>query len=113
MACRVSEILILEQKNLRVSDELGAHKKQQDKVLRCINNLHSQLTVMGDNFVKTKGLKVNMDKDNEVLRQDYVYKLKVFLGLLRFSWGNNVVWRTRSSSVSNWRTKSRRSKRTK
>ncbi|XP_971171.2 coiled-coil domain-containing protein 40 [Tribolium castaneum] len=70
------QILILEQKNLRVSDELEACRKLQDKVVRSINNLHSQLTVMGDNFVKTKGLKINMDKDNEVLRQDYIYKLK-------------------------------------
>ncbi|RZC34989.1 coiled-coil domain-containing protein 40, partial [Asbolus verrucosus] len=70
------QILILEQKNLKVTDELDAFKKQQEKVLRSINNLHNQLTVTGDNFCKTKGLKINMDKENEVMRQDYVYKLK-------------------------------------
>lgn len=62
-----------------MSDELEDCKKYLDKVLRTIKNFHSQLTVLGDQFVKTKGLKIDMDKDNEVLRQDYTYRLKVNL----------------------------------
>lgn len=66
----------MEQKNLKVTDELESHQKQEIQVGREIDILHNRLTVLGDSFCKKKGYRVDLGKDNDVIRQDYVYKLK-------------------------------------
>lgn len=73
----ISEIMILEQKNLKIGDEIDYQKKQEDKMNRNVNNLQNELLQLNDSLVKKRGSKFDLDKHNIAVQTEYINKLKV------------------------------------
>lgn len=63
--------LILEQKNLKVSNELDNYKKQEEKILQNINNLQNRAVVLCDNLYKKRDKKSTLDKSNYYVQSQY------------------------------------------
>ncbi|KAJ8917137.1 hypothetical protein NQ315_012629 [Exocentrus adspersus] len=68
--------LILEQKNLRIRDEINAYKKAEEKVLHSINTLQNRGTVLSEVLFKKRHQKTNLDRNNVLLQFEYDTKLK-------------------------------------
>ncbi|XP_050303237.1 coiled-coil domain-containing protein 40 [Anthonomus grandis grandis] len=68
--------LILEQKNLKVNNEIENYKKQEERVSQNINNLQNKTSVLCDNLYKKKDRKNVLDKKNYYLQSQYDGKLK-------------------------------------
>lgn len=81
--------LILEQKNLKVSNDIQNYKKQEEKILQNINNLQNRISVLCDNLYKKKDRKSNLDKSNYYLQSQcdgeyvYAYVYKEFFNILK------------------------------
>lgn len=69
--------MILEQKNLKISDEIETLKKEEDRMIRNVNKLHTEVLTLNDNLNKKRGNKHDMDRLNEIIQHEYVNKLKV------------------------------------
>lgn len=69
--------MILEQRNLKVNDELEIHRKQEEKVMRTINKLQNQLVYYTESLNKKKGSKHFLDESNTLLQNEFLSKLKV------------------------------------
>lgn len=70
-------MLLLVQKNLKINDELEAHRKLQAKMERYIINLQNRLQMLNDELCKKKGNKDLLGKDNDYLQSEYLGKLQV------------------------------------
>lgn len=68
--------LMLEQKNLRIRDEIEAYKKAAEKVLHNINNLQNRSTVLSEVLFKKRHQKINLDRNNVLLQSEYDTKLR-------------------------------------
>ncbi|XP_018561589.1 coiled-coil domain-containing protein 40 [Anoplophora glabripennis] len=68
--------LILEQKNLRIRDEIEAYKKAAEKVLHNINSLQNRSTVLSEVLFKKRHQKTNLDRNNVLLQSEYDTKLR-------------------------------------
>lgn len=68
--------LMLEQKNLRIRDEIESYKKAAEKVLHNINNLQNKSTVLCEILFKKRNQKTNLDRNNVLLQSVYDTKLK-------------------------------------
>lgn len=71
--------MILEQRNLKVNDELEVHKKQEEKMQRNINKLQNQLVLYTEMLNKKKGSKHTLDERNSLLQNEFLMKLNVSL----------------------------------
>ncbi|GJQ86909.1 hypothetical protein Trydic_g11780 [Trypoxylus dichotomus] len=70
------QTLILEQRNLKINDELEIHRQQEDKMQRSINKLQNQLVYFTETLSKKQGSKSNLDESNTLLQNEFVIKLK-------------------------------------
>lgn len=70
------EIMVLEQKNLKIGDEIDNLKKQQESMNRNISKLRNQIVVNNEKIMKKRGNKTNLERSNEYLQQDYYSKLQ-------------------------------------
>ncbi|KAJ8930557.1 hypothetical protein NQ314_016638 [Rhamnusium bicolor] len=70
------QTLILEQKNLRISDEIDAYKRAEEKVMQNINNLQNRAALLCDILFKKRNQKTSLDKSNTLLQSEYYCKLK-------------------------------------
>ncbi|KRT83426.1 hypothetical protein AMK59_3719 [Oryctes borbonicus] len=70
------QTLILEQRNLKINDELEVHRKQEEKMRRNINKLQNQLVYYTEALSKKQGSKHNLDERNTLLQNEFVFKLK-------------------------------------
>ncbi|XP_030767006.1 coiled-coil domain-containing protein 40 [Sitophilus oryzae] len=68
--------LILEQKNLKVSNEIEEYKRQERMVVRNINNLQNKISNLCDSLTKKKDRKLDLDKSNYYVQSQYEGKLK-------------------------------------
>ncbi|XP_076250915.1 coiled-coil domain-containing protein 40-like [Rhynchophorus ferrugineus] len=68
--------LILEQKNLKVSNEIESYKAQERNILRNINNLQNKVSSLCDILTKRKDKKSVLDKSNYYVQYQYDGKLK-------------------------------------
>ena len=75
----VLEILILEQRNLKINDELDVHKQREEQMNRSINQLQNQLVMCTEMLNRKKGNKLNLDEANSILQHEFMAKLKVQL----------------------------------
>ncbi|KAJ8973510.1 hypothetical protein NQ317_000438 [Molorchus minor] len=70
------QTLILEQKNLRIRDEIEAYKKAQEKVLHNVNNLQNRSVILCENLFRKRNQKTHLDRNNILLQTEYDSKLK-------------------------------------
>ncbi|XP_023021111.2 lethal (2) 41Ab [Leptinotarsa decemlineata] len=70
------QTLILEQKNLKISDEIEDYKKFQDKVLHNIRNLQNKGEALCETLCKSRNRKTDLDRSNTLLQSEYDSKLK-------------------------------------
>lgn len=70
------EIMVLEQKNLKIGDEIDNLKKQEEVMHRNINKLRNQIVVNNEKITKKRGNKIHLERSNEYLQQDYFSKLQ-------------------------------------
>ncbi|KAK9888236.1 hypothetical protein WA026_000503 [Henosepilachna vigintioctopunctata] len=70
------QILILQQKNLRLTDEIESIKKQDQKTSRNISNLHNKILMKSESLTKKKGEKKFLDAGNELTQTEFMSKLK-------------------------------------
>ncbi|KAL3274206.1 hypothetical protein HHI36_015620 [Cryptolaemus montrouzieri] len=70
------QILILQQKNLKVTDEIEAIKKQDQKTSRNILNLHNQILMKSESLNRRKGQKKDLDTCNDLTQAEFISKLK-------------------------------------
>lgn len=75
--------MILEQKNLKIGDEIDNQKRQEDKMNRNVNNLQNELLQLNDSLIKKKGSKFDLDKHNNAVQTEYINKLKVRENIIR------------------------------
>lgn len=68
--------MILEQKNLKIGDEIYNLKKQEESMNRNISKLRNQIVVNNEKIMKKRGNKMNLERSNEYLQQDYFSKLE-------------------------------------
>lgn len=71
------QILILQQKNLKITDDLDGIKIQHQKTTRNILNLHNQILMKSETLSKKKGTKQYLDVHNDLTQADYLNKLKI------------------------------------
>ncbi|CAH1155012.1 unnamed protein product [Phaedon cochleariae] len=70
------QTLILEQKNLKINDELEAYKKNEEKVSHNISNLQNKGVSLCENLFKKRNKKIDLDRNNSLLQTHYDSKLK-------------------------------------
>lgn len=70
------QTMILEQKNIKINDELEAFKKYEEKVLHNISNLQNKAAAVCERLFKKKGHKEILSKTNILLHSQYETKLK-------------------------------------
>ncbi|CAG9768078.1 unnamed protein product [Ceutorhynchus assimilis] len=70
------ENFILQQKNLKISQEIENYKKQEEKTLHNINHLQNKTSILCDQLNKKKNTKINLDKTNYHLQFEFDGKLK-------------------------------------
>ncbi|KAI4455957.1 coiled-coil domain-containing protein 40 [Holotrichia oblita] len=70
------QTLILEQRNLKINDELDVHHKQEEKMQRNINKLQNQLVYFTEALSKKKGSKDCLDASNCLLHDEFIIKLR-------------------------------------
>lgn len=70
------QTMILEQRNLKIGDELEALKKQDDKMSRNISNLITKQISLQETLNNRKGNKNVMCKDNVITQSEFIGKLK-------------------------------------
>lgn len=68
--------MVLEQKNLKIGDEIDNLKKQDEVMHRNINKLRNQIVVNNEKITKKRGSKTHLERNNEYLQQDYFSKLQ-------------------------------------
>ena len=97
-----AEVLILEQKNLKIQHEMDCHKKEEKAIIRSIASLSNKLLSLNLKLCKRKDLKETLDKDNLYTQNHYMNVLKVWLS---FKVIQNPYWLydpVIASPVSNW-----------
>lgn len=70
------QIMVLEQKNLKIGDEIDNLKKEEEHMNRNISKLRNQIVVNNEKIMKKRGNKMNLERSNEYLQQDYFSKLQ-------------------------------------
>lgn len=70
------EIMVLEQKNLKIGDEIDNLRKQEEVMNRNINKLRNEMVVYNEKITKKRGNKTHLERSNEYLQQDYFSKLQ-------------------------------------
>lgn len=71
------ETMILEQRNLKITDELEMHKKKEIVMNRSIAFLYNKLAALNGQLCKKKEDKSVLNEDNNLVQVDYVGLLKV------------------------------------
>ena len=72
-----TEVLILEQKNLKIQHEMDCHNKEEKAVIRSIASLSNKLLSLNLKLCERKDLKETLDKDNLYTQNHYMNLLKV------------------------------------
>ncbi|CAG9864014.1 unnamed protein product [Phyllotreta striolata] len=70
------QMLILDQKNLRLSDEFDQLKKQEELTQHRINSLTNKATILCDRVYNKKNHKNDLDKNNLLMQDEFEVKLK-------------------------------------
>lgn len=70
------EIMMLQQKNLKIRDDIDNLKKQEENMNRNINKLRNQIVVNNEKIMEKRGNNFNLERNNEYLQQDYFSKLQ-------------------------------------
>ncbi|KAJ8953759.1 hypothetical protein NQ318_015415 [Aromia moschata] len=70
------QALVLEQKNLRVRDEIEMYKKAEEKVLQNVNNLQNRSVILCETLFKKRNQKTDLDRNNTLLQNEYDSRLK-------------------------------------
>ncbi|KAG5870507.1 hypothetical protein JTB14_006839 [Gonioctena quinquepunctata] len=70
------QALILEQKNLKVNDEIENYKKNEEKVLHNIRSLQNKGVALCETLFKKRNRKIDLDRNNSLLQSEYDSKLK-------------------------------------
>lgn len=68
--------MVLEQKNLKIGDEIDSLRKQEDIMNRNINKLRNQIVVSNEKISRKRGSKLDMERSNEYLKQDFFSRLQ-------------------------------------
>lgn len=71
------EILILQQKNLRITDDLNQYQNLEEKLNRSITKYRSQIVILNNKLFDKKGHRESMGKHNVVIHNEYMGKLQV------------------------------------
>nr|CAH7722539.1 unnamed protein product [Callosobruchus chinensis] len=70
------QLLILEQKNIKINLDIEAYKKQEEKVQRNIRTLHNKSIILCEVLYKKRHQKVELDRNNILLQNHFDTKLK-------------------------------------
>ncbi|XP_045477303.1 coiled-coil domain-containing protein 40 [Harmonia axyridis] len=70
------QILILQQKNLKVTDEIEAISKQDQKTSRNILNYHNQILMRSESLSRKKDERKGLDAHNDLAQLEFMTKLK-------------------------------------
>ncbi|CAH1280118.1 unnamed protein product [Diabrotica balteata] len=70
------QVLVLQQKNIRISDEIDDIKKREEKVKHNLNMLINKAAVLGETLFKKRNVKMNLDRNTTLLQSTYDTKLK-------------------------------------
>ncbi|XP_057651789.1 coiled-coil domain-containing protein 40-like [Diorhabda carinulata] len=73
---RKKEVLILEQKNMRIDDEIQQIRQNEKKVSNAIDALSTKSKVLSEYVFKTRNKKTTLDKTTTLLQSQYESKLK-------------------------------------
>lgn len=73
---RPAETTILEQRNLKISDELEACVRKETELNRSVDNLYKKVSLLNEQFFKKKGNANFLTETNNLQQVDYVSKLK-------------------------------------
>lgn len=69
--------MILQQKNLRITDDLDSFQQLEEKLNRGIKKHQSNIVVLNNKLFDKKGYRESMDKQNVVIHNEYMGKLQV------------------------------------
>ncbi|XP_022900304.2 coiled-coil domain-containing protein 40 [Onthophagus taurus] len=72
------QTMILEQRNLKVNDELDLYNKQEANMTRSIKKLQNQILNCTEQLGKKKSSKQFLDEANEMFQNDFTCRLKDF-----------------------------------
>ena len=72
-----TEVLILEQKNLKIQHEMESHNREKKAIIRSITSLSNKLLSLNLKLCERKDLKETLDKDNLYTQNHYMKLLKV------------------------------------
>ncbi|XP_044759572.1 coiled-coil domain-containing protein 40 [Coccinella septempunctata] len=70
------QILILQQKNLKLSDEIEAINKQDQKTSRNILNYHNQILMRSESLSRKKDERKGLDAHNDLAQMEFMSRLK-------------------------------------
>lgn len=84
-----TEVLILEQKNLKIQHEMESHNREKKAIIRSITSLSNKLLSLNLKLCERKDLKETLDKDNLYTQNHYMKLLKVWLS---FKVTQNPLW---------------------
>lgn len=67
----------MQQKNLKVTDEIESISKQDQKTSRNILNYHNQILMRSEFLSRKKDQKKGLDAHNDLAQMEYMSRLKV------------------------------------
>ncbi|CAH2011669.1 unnamed protein product [Acanthoscelides obtectus] len=70
------QLLILEQKNIKINFDIESYKKQEEQVQRNIRTLHNKSVIFCEALYKKRNHKVELDRNNVLLQNQIDTKLK-------------------------------------
>ncbi|XP_049823494.1 coiled-coil domain-containing protein 40 isoform X2 [Aethina tumida] len=70
------QVIILEQKNFKISDDIDREKMELENLERRIRKLQSKVVILCDSLFKKKDRKNEIDNTNDILKNHYDIKLK-------------------------------------
>lgn len=76
------EVLILDQKNLKIQHEIEGHNKEEKAISRSIASLCNKLLSLNLKLCEKKDYKGTLDKENLYMQNHYMNILKVCLFLI-------------------------------
>jgi hypothetical protein len=72
-----AEVLILDQRNLRIEHEIEGHSKEEKAINHSIASLNNKLLTLNLKLCEKKDHKGTLDKENLYLQNHYMNMLKV------------------------------------
>ncbi|KAF5290868.1 hypothetical protein FQR65_LT11507 [Abscondita terminalis] len=73
------QLQLLQQKNLRINDELNDYQEKEDKLNRAIVTLQNRILICNEQIIKKKGSKNSIEKDTDLIQFDFSGKLQVLI----------------------------------